>query len=847
MSRQNLASVDRRLYTRPFRGNYTCVASLETQLLVPDLWQQRAVNLLGAAHDVIVDAPTGSGKTYIFELLAEQGVFRRCVYTVPTRALANDKFREWQARGWRVGIATGDLSYRPEAPIIVATLETQKRALMLGRGPELLVVDEYQMLGDPARGLNYELALALAPATTRLLLLSGSVANPGEVQHWLTRSHRSVQLVRHKERPVPLEETYLDALPELPPRCSIQGRWPRYIARALDAGLGPILVFAPRRKAAESLALQLARQFHEPDAIVLSPEQKAIAGPQLTNCLKQRIAFHHSGMSYAQRAALVEPLAKANQLKVIVATTGLAAGINFAMRSVLVSDSEYRVAEAHYQLRPDELLQMFGRAGRRGLDPRGHALHSTGTPRLAEARPLKVQREDRLDWPSLLTVLQRADEAGESPLEATRELTRRLFTSGTIALGLDNFIHRRNSEASSPETKPVEQNLAGGMVREFLNSEGIWERKRATVLFPLDECWQLENETWVPALSSTKILSSLRLGTLCKFGSGKAKRYGLRVPVAQFPRDADKDKLKLSKWLLKALREEARSEEKKPNVPKFRSLENIETKIGPKLPELTHGGRLVEWQTHGNELTACLDYSAAQIHAYKDLNGKALLNPKERSREIRGSKPLGQRDRPQFNLNQSIAEQWFYLGLIDRAAKPTRRGIVFSFFNHGEGLAVAAGLEATNYPIEELLYDLANLRAGHRFNALALAGRPLTSFCQDCYGPIHIPGYLRRGVPEDYGEGASEVLYQIETGHRRADEFLNEELSRGDIERAQVEWRSLRTHIAHAPDYDWDRWTALKQACRESIEKERQRLPFENLPPLTPQQRSPRTWRSSIQ
>ena len=47
--------------------------------MVPDLWQQRAVNLLAAEHDVIVDAPTGSGKTYIFELLVEQGVFRRCV------------------------------------------------------------------------------------------------------------------------------------------------------------------------------------------------------------------------------------------------------------------------------------------------------------------------------------------------------------------------------------------------------------------------------------------------------------------------------------------------------------------------------------------------------------------------------------------------------------------------------------------------------------------------------------------------------------------------------------------------------------------------------------------------
>lgn len=809
--------------------------------MVPDLWQQRAVNLLAAEHDVIIDAPTGSGKTYIFELLVEQGIFRRCVYTVPTRALANDKFREWQSKGWRVGIETGDLSYNSDAPIIVATLETQKRSLMLGRGPELLVVDEYQMLGDPARGMNYELAMAMAPRSTRLLLLSGSVANPKEVQAWLSRSERSVQLVQHKERPVPLDEPSLDGLPELPARNTIQGRWPRYISRALEAGLGPVLVFAPRRKAAENLAMQLARQLKEPNAIALSPEQKAIAGSQLGNCLKQRIAFHHSGMSYAQRAALVEPLAKASQLKVIVATTGLAAGINFAMRSVLISDNEYRVDESHRQLRPDEILQMFGRAGRRGLDQRGYALHTTGTPRLSEARPLRLRREERLDWPSLITVIQVASESGESPLEATRQLTRRLFTSQRIALGLDNFLNRRESKRPAQETKPLEQSLSGGKVREFLNSEGIWERKRATSLFPLKECLQLEKENWVPALSRTTILSSLRLGTLWKFGSGKEKRYGLKVPIAQFPKDEGRDKLMLSKWLLKALREEARNRGEKPNVPKFWSLESIEKQISPKLALLTNGGLLVELQAGGNELTAYLDYSEAQIHAFKDLNGKALLNPKERTREIAGT-ANDSKQSARFSSNQSIAEQWHNLGLIDRAARPTRRGTIFSFFNQGEGLAIAAGLEAENYAIDELLYDLANIRAGHRFSALALAGRPLTGFCRDTYGAANIPGYLRRGLPEDYGEGASEVLYNIEHRSSQASEYLDDELSRGDIERAQLEWRSLRTHIAHAPDYDWDRWMELKRACRASIEREHRSLPFDNLPPLTAQQSSTRIW-----
>lgn len=811
--------------------------SLQTALTVPDLWQQKAVNLLRAKHDVIVDAPTGAGKTFIFEHLVERAFPSKAVFTVPTRALANDKLREWQAQGWNVGIETGDISYNTEASIIVATLETQKRALMTGRGPHLLVIDEYQMVGDLARGVNYELALSMAPPQTQLLLLSGSVANPREVEAWLQRCGRTVSTVRHPERPVPLDEMHLDALPNYLPK-SIHGRWPRYVARALEARLGPILIFAPRRKTAESLARTLAAALPEPNPILLSAEQKAIASGELTRCLKGRIAFHHSGMSYAQRAALVEPLAKANQLKVIVATTGLAAGINFAMRSVIVLEREYRVAEAHRHLRPDELLQMFGRAGRRGLDQRGTVLYTGNTPRLIEAKSLRLQREGNVDWPSLLTVIQTALDAGEEPLDATRALTARLFAREPIPLGLEDFLHQRCSTINRIAKSSNEQALSGGIVTEFKNRDGIWERKRALILFKLKDTWFLDGDTWRPGLSSPKIVASLRIGTIYKYGSGKDRRYGLEVPLAAFPKSTEENRLTLKKWLRKALREQERAYGKIPNVAKLWSLEAIEKHIIPQIARLTRGGQAVNISERNDTLYAQLDYSEGEIYALKDLNGKGLLNPTERKREISGSIPLKTHS---SHLNthtspRSVAEQWFALGLIDEHAHPTRRGILFSFFNHGEGLAVAASLEAKHYPIEELVYDLANLRAGHRFNALALAGRPLTAFCQEAYGMRSIPGYLRRGLPEDYGEGASEILYNIEHKSSREDAYLDDELSHGDIERARVEWRSLRLHIAHAPDYDWDRWRELKSACKESLGKERLSLPFENLPPLTRQQ-----------
>src|SRR5437868_8243932 len=148
--------------------------------MLPDQWQALALAGLRAGKDVVVDAPTGAGKTYIFERWAEQTNFsRRALFTVPTRALANDKFAEWRARDWNVGIMTGDLSVNPEAPIVVATLEAVQ-GLVVGQAGsasarrgrsaspderpfQLLVVDEYHWLADPYRGNHYEGVLLAAP------------------------------------------------------------------------------------------------------------------------------------------------------------------------------------------------------------------------------------------------------------------------------------------------------------------------------------------------------------------------------------------------------------------------------------------------------------------------------------------------------------------------------------------------------------------------------------------------------------------------------------------------------------------------------------------------------------
>src|SRR5215510_13761450 len=456
------------------------------QVVVPDLWQQEAVMALREGEDVVVQAPTGSGKTLIFELWSNQGKNRgQAIYTVPTRALANDKLAEWRARRWNVGIATGDLAENLNAPILVATLETQKNRLIQGDGPTLLVVDEYQMLSDRDRGLNYELAIALAPPQTQLLLLSGSVANPQDVVKWLHRLGRKAVLIRHDQRPVPLEEVHANNLNYHVPS-EIRGYWPRLVAKALAEDLGPILIFAPRRQSAESLAVDLARQLPTPNALHLSTDQKLVVGDHLAKMLKTRIAYHHSGLSYTARAGVIEPLAKAGQLRVVVATMGLAAGINFSLRSVALAADSYRRDQIEQPLRPDEILQMFGRAGRRGLDETGFVLITANELRLLDARPCHLSRSGAVDWSALLSLMQTAAEQGRDPFTEAVRAQERLFTTKPIFLGVEESL-RHPDVPCGLRTDAERARHVRKRVHEMLNSRGAWETMREWVSKPVRE------------------------------------------------------------------------------------------------------------------------------------------------------------------------------------------------------------------------------------------------------------------------------------------------------------------------------------------------------------------------
>ena len=531
------------------------MSSIGKGLVIPDLWQQEAVRALQQGKDVVVQAPTGSGKTYIFELLYPN-LKTQAVFTVPTRALANDKLSEWRARGWDVGISTGDVALNLDAKVVVATLETQRGRFLRGEGPALLVMDEFQMLGDPMRGVHYELAVALAPKATQLLFLSGSVANPRDVVAWLQRIGRHAVLIEHKTRPVPLEETDLGNLPDsqfVQSRSPSSPRpvfdrtggsfWPRMIGRAMRADLAPVLVFAPRRAAAEQIAQAIASALPVRDPLRLTPAQEATAGKSLTKLLRNRVAYHHSGLSYAARAGVVESLAKAGQLNVVVATMGLAAGINFSMRSVIVTDRRYFAGNFERRVEADELLQMFGRAGRRGLDEVGHALYTNDLPRLSDTKARQLRRAAQVDWPSLISVMHAAKQRGDQPFAAAVELTHSLFSVQRVPLGVEHSFESGPRPCGLWVTDERARFVRRGMI-EMLNFLEEWEAKPAAESVTLGRAFVRENDQWRLVLTVPRMLEGVGTGNLCRLR--EQKRYGRELPVATVLASGE---VALAKWL----------------------------------------------------------------------------------------------------------------------------------------------------------------------------------------------------------------------------------------------------------------------------------------------------------
>lgn len=216
------------------------IGTPEPKPLVPDAFQIEALEAI-ETEDVLVTAPTGSGKTWIareeIRRLLEQG--KRAWYTTPLKALTNSKYTEFSQEfgAENVGILTGDRKENWDAPLIVGTTEIYRNQLFdaLRQGEQVrtdfVILDEAHYLADEDRGHVWEEAIILSPPRIRLLLLSATIGNAEEFASWIedVRGTRVRVINRAGSRPVELRAAFLAPNLQLFPLFDESGKMNRAI------------------------------------------------------------------------------------------------------------------------------------------------------------------------------------------------------------------------------------------------------------------------------------------------------------------------------------------------------------------------------------------------------------------------------------------------------------------------------------------------------------------------------------------------------------------------------------------------------------------------------------------
>jgi superfamily II RNA helicase len=203
--------------------------ALETKY-EPDKFQKFAIRAIENHHNVLVTAPTGSGKTYVGEYAIahclRQG--KRVFYTTPIKSLSNQKFYDlkqmWPDPGM-VGIMTGDIKFCPDAKIIVMTTEILRNLLYkkgtstehVGltaslnlQGLGAVIFDECHYINDRDRGKVWEETMILLPKETQLVMLSATLDRPEFFAEWIGELKQTpCHLIQTQHRVVPLTHSVL--------------------------------------------------------------------------------------------------------------------------------------------------------------------------------------------------------------------------------------------------------------------------------------------------------------------------------------------------------------------------------------------------------------------------------------------------------------------------------------------------------------------------------------------------------------------------------------------------------------------------------------------------------------
>jgi len=376
-------------------------------------------------NSLMVVAPTSAGKTFVGEIAAARAIAagKKVVFLLPYRALVNEKYEYFDglygARlGMRVIRCTGDYSDQASAfikgkyDIALLTYEMFLGISVNNSGVlnsiGLVVLDEAQFITDPNRGITVELLLTQLNTSKengvrpQLITLSATVGDVNHFNEWL-----DLKVLKTEKRPVPLTEGVLDRngtfqfrIPsgeekteQLLPAVSIHVRRQKpssqdvivpLVKKLMNSADEKVIVFRNKRGSASGCAKYLAAELGLPpanDEISQLPTfDLSVTSQVLRECLLGGTAFHTTDLDREERILIERAFrAQNDHVRVLAATTTVAAGINTPASTVILVEHKFPGAISQpYTVA--EYKNMAGRAGRLGYKEEGKAILLADTP-----------------------------------------------------------------------------------------------------------------------------------------------------------------------------------------------------------------------------------------------------------------------------------------------------------------------------------------------------------------------------------------------------------------------------------------------------------------------------------
>ncbi|XP_071790611.1 uncharacterized protein [Asterias amurensis] len=387
-------------------------------------------DVLHTDKHMVVCAPTGSGKTAIFELaivrlltaLGANAIKSKVVYMAPIKALCSQRCQDWKDKFEPLGLKcqelTGDTEIDDyfqlqEINIVLTTPEKWDSMTRKWRDNKSLVqlvklflIDEVHSLNEENRGATVEAvisrmktvqAAAAREATTtekaaeggtpdlRFLAVSATIPNIEDVAEWLKTDGKSG--VFHKldesHRPVKLRKVVLsypcsDRQSEFRFDLSLNYKLGGVIHTYSDQK--PTLVFCATRKGVQQAASILIKEAR----FIMNGQHKQrlqkvanmIRETKLRELLLSGVGYHHAGLD-AQDRKITEELFISGDLPVLIATSTLAMGVNLPAHLVVVKSTQHYISGMYCEYTETQVLQMIGRAGRPQFDTSATAVIMT--------------------------------------------------------------------------------------------------------------------------------------------------------------------------------------------------------------------------------------------------------------------------------------------------------------------------------------------------------------------------------------------------------------------------------------------------------------------------------------